>query len=339
MSRGSCGDRPRRRDQRRPPGGRAPRFPDGAVRQIAEVVLDEMVGKEVLDRLLPPVFVRLPDDVALRVARECAPADPDAWLGRALQRWPTPERMPLDAVHEILSWEIADDALTPYLEGAIEQLVDAGETPRAHDLLAHARALVPRGDQARLHLVLARLLLEHPDEVASACDLLVVASHLAAGLGDPDLATELAYTMRGRWPRGTDVAVDAAVDRLRAVLDDLPEFSEWRDHRDRELAAMLRPALAGSTLHLVGGPTRAPWSDDLQALLDVREVRWHDGSDRSDDGLDWAAAIDPAVDIVVVIRGHCDRATRRGLAMAGVAYRPAAWSRRSVLSALQPTAR
>jgi hypothetical protein len=313
-----------------------PRLPDGAIRDIAEVILDELAGKEVLDRLLPEVFQRLRDDLALRVAIECAPADPDAWLDRTLQRWPDAHRMPDPALAEILTWDINTAALAPYVREAIEQHVDAGEVDEVLELDERARALLPRIEQVRLRAATARLFFDHESTVDTARGLLLAAVAEAAGLGDPDLAAELAYTMRERWPAGDDETIDAAVDRLRAVLDDLADFQEWREKRDHDTAEALRPSVSGKVLHIVGG-RREPWADALEIDLGLKDLRWHESEKRKPPPLDWAGAVDPDRDLVVLIWTHCGHATSQGLDVAGVDYRPATWSRASVLDALRET--
>lgn len=310
-----------------------PQLPDGAVREIAEVILDELAGKEVLDRLLPAVFPRLRDDLALRVARECAAADPDAWLDRALRRWPEPHRMPADALEEILTWDINTAALAPYLREAIENHIDAGEVDEVLDLGERARSLLPRNDQVRLRVATARLFFEHADTESTARRLLLDAAAEAAGLGDPELSTELAFTFRERWPAGDDEEVDAVVERLRAVLDDLVDFREWRDKRDHDVATALRPAMQGKVLHVVGG-RRRPWADRLADDLGLKELRWHESERRKPPSLDWVGAVDPDRDVVVLIWTHCGHATRQRLDVAGLRYHHASWSRASVLDAL-----
>jgi hypothetical protein len=310
-----------------------PRLPDGAVREIAEVILDELAGKEVLDRLLPAVFLRLRDDLALRVARECAPADPDAWLDRALTRWPDPHRMPDDALREILTWDINAAALAPYLREAIENHIDAGEIDDVLELGERGRSLLPRLDQVRLRIATARLFFEHEETVPVARDLLLEAAAESAGLGDPDMATELAFTLRERWPAGADDAVDTAVERLRTVLDDLVDFQEWREKRDGDVASRLRPAMQGKVLHIVGGRRQA-WADQLRADLGLKDLRWHESERRKPPSLDWAGAVDPDRDLVVLIWTHCGHRTSQGLDVAGLRYHHASWNRASVLEAL-----
>ncbi|MEQ8842211.1 MAG: hypothetical protein RIB98_14605 [Acidimicrobiales bacterium] len=310
-----------------------PKLPDGAVREIAEVILDELAGKEVLDRLLPAVFPRLRDDLAVRVARECAPADPEAWLERALQRWPEPHRMPDEALAELLTWDINTAALAPYLREAIEDHVDAGEIDEVLELGERARAMLPRRDQVRLRAATARLFLEHDDTVDTGRSILLAAAIDGAGLGDPDFATEIAFTLRERWPAGEDDEVDAAVERLRAVLDDLVDFQEWREKRDSDIASRLRPSLQGKVVHIVGG-RRQPWAEPLEADLGLRDLRWHESERRKPPSLDWVGAVDPARDVVVLIWTHCGHATRQGLDVAGLQYQHATWSRASVLEAL-----
>lgn len=311
-----------------------PRLPDGAVREIAEVILDELAGKEVLDRLLPAVFLRLRDDLALRVARECAPADPEAWLDRALTRWPEPHRMPDEALREILTWDINAASLAPYLRQAIETHIDAGEIDEVLELGDRARVLLPRLEQVRLRVATARLFFEHDDTAPTARRLLLEAASEGAGLGDPDLATELAFTFRERWPAGDDAEVDAAVDRLRAVLDDLVDFQEWREKRDHDAAEELRPAMQGRVLHIVGG-RRQPWADRLETDLGLKDLRWHESEKRKPPSLDWAGAVDPDRDIVLLIWTHCGHRTRQGLDVAGLRYHHATWSRSSILEALR----
>ena len=310
-----------------------PRLPDGAVREIAEVILDELAGKEVLDRLLPAVFLRLRDDLALRVARECAPADPDAWLDRALDRWPDPHRMPDDALAEILTWDINTAALAPYLREAIENHIDGGEIDDALELGERARSLLPRLDQVRLRVATARLFFEHEETVPMARDLLLEAATEGAGLGEPDLATELAFTFRERWPVGDDDAVDTTVERLRTVLDDLADFQEWREKRDSDAASKLRPAMQGKVLHIVGG-RRQPWVDQLRTDLGLKELRWHESEKKKPPSLDWAGGVDPNRDLVVLIWTHCGHRTSQGLDVAGLRYHHATWSRASILEAL-----
>lgn len=310
-----------------------PRLPDGAVREIAEVILDELAGKEVLDRLLPAVFLRLRDDLALRVARECAPADPDAWLHRALTRWPDPHRMPEDALREILTWDINDAALAPYVREAIEDHIDAGEIDEVLELGERARTLLPRIEQVRLRVATARLFFEHEETVPTARALLLEAAAEGAGIGDPDFATELAFTFRERWPAGEDDGVDAAVERLRAVLDDLVDFQEWREKRDSDTASRLRPRTQGKVLHIVGG-RRQPWADTLQTQLGLKDLRWHESEKRKPPTLDWAGAADHDRDLVVLIWTHCGHQTSQGLDVAGLQYKHATWSRASVLEAL-----
>ena len=312
-----------------------PRLPDGAVREIAEVILDELAGKEVLDRLLPDVFLRLRDDLALRVARECAPADPEGWLDRALTRWPDPHRMPDDALAEILTWDINAASLAPYVREAIETHVDAGEIDEVVDLGERARTLLPRLDQVRLRVATARLFFEHDDTSAIARNLLLEAAAESAGLGDPDLATELAFTFREKWPAGTDDDVDAAVERLRVVLDDLVDFQEWRDKRDGDAAKRLRPRTQGKVLHIVGG-RRQPWAAQLETDLGLKDLRWHESEKRKPPSLDWAGGVDPDRDLVVLIWTHCGHSTSQGLDVAGLRYQHATWSRASILEALTP---
>lgn len=310
-----------------------PELPPGAVRQVTEVILDELAGKEVLDRLLPGVFQRMPDDLALRVAKECAPADPDAWLTRALRRWPDPHRIPEDALTEILTWDINADALAPYVREAIEHHVDAGEIDAVLDLADRARALLPRVEQVRLRAATARLFFDEDTTTGTARSLLLDAVDEASGLGDPDLATELAFTMRERWPVGADDEVDAAIDRLRAVLDDLTDFQEWREKRDHDAAAALRPTVSGKVVHIVGG-RRPRWAEQFGDELGLKDLRWHESERRKPPSLDWAGAVDPDRDLVVLVWTHCGHATSRGLDVAGVRYRHATWSRASILDAL-----
>ena len=310
-----------------------PRLPDGAVREIAEVILDELAGKEVLDRLLPTVFLRLRDDLALRVARECAPADPEAWLHRAIDRWPDPHRMPDDALREILTWDINDAALAPYLREAIEDRIDAGELDDVLELDERARTLLPRIDQVRLRMATARLFLEHEETVPTARDLLLEAAAEGAGLGDADFSTELAFTLRERWPAGEDEAVDAAVGRLRAVLADLVDFQEWRDKRDSDTAAAMRPTTAGRVLHIVGGQ-RQPWADQLKTDLGLEDLRWHESDHDTPPSIDWASAAAHDGDLVVMIWTHCGHQTSRGLDVAGLRPYLASWNRAGILEAL-----
>jgi hypothetical protein len=310
-----------------------PRLPDGAVREIAEVILDEVAGKEVLDRLLPAVFLRLRDDLALRVARECAPADPDAWLERALTRWPDPHRMPDDALNEILTWDINAPSLAPYLREAIENHIDAGEIDEVLELGERARGLLPRLEQVRLRVATARLFFEHEETGTTARTLLLEAADDGSGLGDPDFATELAFTLRERWPAGEDADVDAAVDRLRAVLDDLVDFQEWRDKRDGDAATDLQPRMQGRILHIVGGRRRA-WADQLETDLGLKRLWWHENEPHTEASFDWTMTVDPDRDIVLVIWTHCGHRTIQGLDVAGLRYHHATWSRAGILEAL-----
>ncbi|MEZ5246268.1 MAG: hypothetical protein R2707_14295 [Acidimicrobiales bacterium] len=310
-----------------------PRLPDGAVREIAEVILDELAGKEVLDRLLPSVFLRLRDDLALRVARECAPADPDAWLDRALTRWPDPHRMPDDALREILTWDINAAALAPYLREAIENHIDAGELDDVLELGERGRSLLPRLDQVRLRIATARLFFEQDETLPIARDLLLEAAAESAGLGDPDISTELAFTLRERWPAGADEAVDTAVERLRTVLDELVDFQEWREKRDGDVASRLRSTVQGKVLHIVGG-RRQPWAERLATDLGLKDLRWHESERKKPPSLDWAGAVDPDRDLVVLIWTHCGHRTSQGLDVAGLRYHHASWSRASILEAL-----
>jgi len=310
-----------------------PKLPDGAVRQIAEVILDQFAGETVLDRLLPDVFPRLRDDMALRVVSECAPADPDAWLRRALDRWPDPHRMPDAALDEILTWDINTPALAPYLREKIEDHVDAGEIDDVLELDERARALLPRVDQVRLRAATARLFFDHQSSIGTGRDLLLTAVDEAAGLGDPDLATELAFTLREMWPAGANDDVDAAVDRLRAVLADLDDFQQWRTKRDSDAAARLRPALAGKVVHVVGAK-QPEWADQLETDLGLKDLRWHESEKKKPPPLDWAGAVDTTRDIVVLIWTHCGHATSQGLAAAGVDYRSAVLSRAGLLEVL-----
>ena len=308
-----------------------PELPTGAIRQVAEVILDELAGKEVLDRLLPPVFEQLQDDLALRVAAECAAADPDAWLERVLDRWPRPHRMPAAVLDEILTWNLTTHALAPYVHEAIDRHLEAGEVTEVLELDERARALLPRVDQVRLRTSTARLLLD--DDPAMARRLLLEAARESAGLGDPDLATELAFTLRERWPDGDDPEVDDAVERLRSVLDDLTDFQEWRDKRDADAADELRPHTNGKVLHIVGG-RRQPWADSLADELGLKDLRWHESERGRPPMLDWADGLDPDREIVVLIWNHCGHSTTHGLDTRGVRYRPAVWGRTSVLGAL-----
>lgn len=310
-----------------------PRLPDGAIREIAEVILDDLAGKELLDRLLPPVFQRLRDDLALRVAVECAPADPDAWLGRALQRWPDPHRMPETALDEILTWDTNAATLAPYVREAIEHAIDAGDIDGVLELDERARSLLPRLDQVRLRAATARLFFDDENTVDTGRGLLLAAVSEAAGLGDPDLASELAFTMRERWATGDDETIDTAIDRLRAVLDDLADFQEWREKRDHDAAVALRAATRGKVVHIVGG-RRQSWAGALETELELRDLRWHENEPANAPSIDWAGSGDTEHDIVVLIWTQCGHATRQGLAVAGVRYTEANSSRASVLDAL-----
>ncbi|MDW3217057.1 MAG: hypothetical protein R8F63_00480 [Acidimicrobiales bacterium] len=310
-----------------------PRLPDGAVRQIAEVILDQFAGETVLDRLLPDVFPTLRDDLALRVVRECAPADPEAWLRRALDRWPDPHRMPDDALAEILTWDINTPALAPYLREAIEDHVDAGEIDEVLELGERARALLPRVDQVRLRAATARMFVDHETGLDTGRDLLLGAAMESAGLGDPDLATELAFTLRELWPVGDDEEVDTAIDRLRAVLADLDDFRQWREKKDEDAATKLRPALTGKVLHVVGGK-RPPWADALETDLGLKDLRWHESERKKQPALDWAGGADTERDIVVLIWTHCGHATARKLSAAGVRDHSAVLSRSGLLEVL-----
>lgn len=305
-----------------------PHLPDGAVRQIAEVVLDDLADKSVLDRLLPAVFTRLPDDLALRVMQECAPVDPARWLHRALDRWPDPHHMPDDTRSEILTWDISSAALAPFVREAIEQHIDDGELDDAHDLVQRSGALLPKVDHLRIRAVTARLLLRDDATSAAARTLLIDAADDVRGSGEPSIATELAFTMRAAWPAGTDKAVDDAVDQLRASLADLTDFQEWREKRTHDAAVALRPALEARVVHVVAGP-RPPWAAQLADDLGLAALQWH-GTDELTDHI---ATIGER-DLVVVIWTHCDRAAVRALDIAGIAYRRSPLTRAGILAAL-----
>ncbi len=317
-----------------------PQMPDGAIRQIAEAVLDGVAGEEVLDRLLPPVFQRLRDDLALRVARECAPADPAGWLDRALDRWPDPHRVPDEVLIEILSWDVDDDVtapLAPYVLEAVEHHVEHGDVDRVIELDQRARSLLPRAEQVRVRTATARMLHEafsgDAGDAGDAADdpargLLLAAATEAAGLGDPDLAVEVASALRGRWPEGDDDVIDTAVDRLRGVLADLADFQEWRDHRDHAAALVLRPVLEGKVVHLVGGDP-VPGAEGLADDLGLRKLISHEPGD-----LDWAPGIDPDRDVVILLWNRAGRHAATNLDAAGVTYVRAEPTRSRILDAL-----
>ncbi|MCP3974603.1 MAG: hypothetical protein GY720_08935, partial [bacterium] len=191
-----------------------------------------------------------------------------------------------------------------------------------------------RIDQVRLRAATARMFLDDPATINTARDLLLEAVAEAAGLGDGDLAAELAFTLRERWPADNDTEVDAAVERLRAVLDDLTDFQEWRQKRDEDAAASLRPSVTGKVLHVVGGH-RQPWADQLETDLGLKDLRWHESERKKSPPLDWAAAVDPERDIVVLIWTHCGHTTSHGLDAVGVPYLHATWSRASILDTLR----
>ena len=155
----------------------------------------------------------------------------------------------------------------------------------------------------------------------------------AAGLGDPDLSAELAFTLRERWPAGEDDTIDTAVDRLRAVLDDLAEFQEWRARRDLDTADRRRARTEGRVVHVVGG-RRPAWAEELAAGLGLRALRWHEGDRSTPPALDWAGSTETTDDPVVLIWTHCGHATTRALEAAGVRFHPAPWTRAGILAAL-----
>jgi|GEM_PF-3098659 len=305
-------------------------LPDGAVRQVVEVLLGELAGKEILDRLLPGVFDRLRDDMALRVAEECVAADPDAWVERVIRRWPEPGRMPDEALAMLLGWDITNKEVAPYLKEAIEDAVDRDDLEAVLDLAERSRALLPRSEQTRVQIAAARLI---PD-VELARQLLLDVVDDAAHLGEPDLATELAFTLRDYSAEGENADVDDAIERLEGVLTSLPVFGDYLAWRDRDAAEHLKPHLQGKVVHLVGGK-KCDWAEELSTVLALRDLRWHESEKRQSPNLDWADSLDAERDIVIVIWTHCGHATTNSLQSKGVKYGYAKWNRVSVIEALR----
>jgi len=309
-----------------------PALPDGAVRDMAEAILDELAGKEVLDRLLPSVFFRLHDDLALRVAQECVAADPDAWLDRTLRRWPDPSRIPREALDEILNWDIRDAALAPYLREAIEIRVASDDLVGVTELMSRAEGLLPRAEMIRLRMATALLCFKGDAELSKRMLLEVV--DRAAGLADPDVWVDLAFTLREFWPPEADADVDAAIQRLGLTLSSSEVFQQWREMKFEGESAALRRETNGRILHVVGA-WRPIWADVLAEDLGLRNLRWHE-SERSDSPpMDWAVAVDPERDLVVVLWTHCGHSTLRSLDAAGVAYLSAVFGHASILAALR----
>ncbi len=310
--------------------GELQKLPDGAVRQIVEVLLNAFAGKEILDRLLPRAFERVRDDLALRIAEECVAADPDAWVDRVIRRWPDPHLMPHDALAMLLGWEIINNGIAPYLKEAIEDAIDADDLETVLELASRGQTLLARAEQTRVQIAAARLV---PDaEIAQ--QLLLAAADDVVGLGDPDLATELAFTMRELWEDGENAGIDESVERLETVLHSLPRFRDYLEWRDGDAADRVKPHVRGKVLHIVGAK-RKPWADDLCERLALKDLRWHESEKRQRMELDWADAVDNDRDIVVLIWTHCGHATTKSLQSKGVEYRNAEWSRTSVLDSLR----
>ena len=117
-------DRPRRGDNVAKLAAELPEPSHGAIRQTTEVILDELAGKEVLDRLLPVRSSCACATISPSAWPRSVPADPDAWLTRA-QRWPDRTAPTRRSPRSYLGINI--DALPPdaVREKAIEQYVDA----------------------------------------------------------------------------------------------------------------------------------------------------------------------------------------------------------------------
>jgi len=309
-----------------------PALPDGAIRDMTEAILGELAGKEVLDRLLPPVFHRFRDDLALRVAKECVAADPDAWLDRVLGRWPDPSRIPRDALDEILNWDIREAALAPYLREAIEIRVAGGDLTGVTELMSRAEGLLPRAEMIRLRIATALMCLEGDGDLSRQMLLEVV--DRAAGLADPDVWVELAFTFREIWPAGDDAGVDAAIDRLGTTLSELEEFQQWREKRFEGESAVLRRVTHGKVLHVVGA-WRPAWADTLSNDLGLRDLRWHESERGDPPPMDWAGAVDPERDLVVLLWTHCGHSTLKALDAAGVRHISAVFGHASILAALR----
>jgi len=292
-----------------------PDLPDEAIARVGAVFLEEVAGKEVTDRLLAPVFARLGRDLAARVAIECGPADPDGWLARVLRRWPDPLSLPASVFDVALSWPVRHPALGPHVQDAVDRRLARGDVDDALGLLARAATVIPADTHVRARMGVAALLADdQPDE---ARRVLLDAASDTAGLGDPDLATALAFELRTRWPDGDDPAVDTAIDRLRQVVRGMDDFHEWRDRALSSRMAAAREVLGDRTLHLIvgaGGPP--PWFAGLRDGLAPAAVEWHDAgqADRT-----WIDAATPRNALVVVPWYRTDRTLRTALQRAGVA--------------------
>ena len=294
-------------------------LPDGAIREVTEVLLDELAGREVLDRLLCDVFPRLRPDLAIRVASECAPADPDAWLARLIKRWPSPMTIPDEALRQLLSLDMNTPKLGPYLNEQIGRCLDDGDLAGVLELDELAKDTLPPADQIWIRLSTARLLLEEAPGQARA--LLLSAAEQAHGLADLDLLVELSMALRGlpSPPEGNGRAAADAARRLEDAVESSGIVTEWRAARDADTAARLQPFLSGRVLHLVGGQ-RGTWADELAEALNLRDLRWHESSKTKKPDLDWVNKFDKDRDLVALIWTNVGHSSSQKLNSANIEY-------------------
>ncbi len=314
------------------------RLPAGALRSVVDALLDELAGDELLDRLLRDVFDRLGDDLALRVASECGPADPDAWLHAVLARWPQPHDMPDRALELLVDWDIRDAALQRHLGEAIERALEDGDPRRAAELRHRARDLLPDRELTELRLALAHTLRRAGND-ADALSELLAAGREVAGLCDPDLCaavrTALHETARAADP---DPDLTRTVDETLALLDGFLDESEavrdYRDARDHDACRRLRRFTNGKVLHLVGAK-RCPWADEIEECLGLKRLVWHESEPGRSPPMDWTSGLDPDASIVVVFWQKIGHQTTASLDEAGIDYLLSKLGRRHLLETLE----
>ncbi|RMH74729.1 MAG: hypothetical protein D6683_12385 [Actinomyces sp.] len=325
------------------------RLPAGALRTVVESLLDELAGDELLDRLLRDVFSRLGDDLAVRVARDCAPADPETWLHRVLDKW-SPTDIPADALGLLVDWEMHDPALQPYVLEAVERALDTGDLDDLDHLRERAAGLLPDRERTELRLAVARLLrgAERLDEAAGE---LVIAADEVIGLGDTELClrvhaalTELdavladGDTNHASDAGGSSPPIRAEIEtrrrRLERILDESPAVRDYRAARDAEAARDLRRHTNGRILHLVGGK-RAPWADELREALGLADLVWHESEYHKSPPTDWAPDLDRERCTVVLFWDQVGHDTTRRLDRAGVPYLVARLGKRALLETLR----
>lgn len=312
---------------------------------LVDELAEDRLGADKTVRFLTAAFGAARDsDLMVRCALGVAHHDLEVGASLLLDEWPYPEEMPpraLDAL--VCEIRTALHRLGPYLRHHAVAAIAEGETGKALDDVKLVRRMPASEQRLRLLGSIGLDLLATDDRPSRSegFGLLCEIVEAAASQGLLDIAADHAEAIVGYAEvLGDEVERDAAQDlrgRVTAALEDSEVLLEWRRMRTEGRYADVREALRGRRLHLVGGAVSA-WARDLEELLGLAELRWHETEKGRSPRTDWADGLETERDIVVVLTnriGHdVTKPLRDACRRRSVQYVHASWGFEAVLREL-----